>query len=783
MPIHLDSRRQANSQRRQDCLPNESVGRTARKIYLEKTLGLSHDPFAAPVAEQELNLTGQPTHFFDYYVDPLATDAPPLLEALRESRNAFIFGPPGSGKTTLRYTLESECRVLSDRTLVVACELSDDLSHALSPDEHWRRLADELAVDLFIQIVERFNALDTSPTEAQRAAWRGQMARIWRAKLSPIVEEILDPQETDIGLESLWPDLGRPAIRYFASSPQLRELLLACQPINESTLHNHEAGADLFSTGLQAAQSWGFRRVFVLVDGVDARQRTPEGMYALIEPLVAALEGWQAQDVFFKFFLPTELEETIQKRLGQPVKHLPRSPFRAIIRWNESALKQLLGQRFRAAEGWYSGFDDLADAGLAGQLDGLIARTADGSPRRLLQVASRLIDAHAECDPSQLLIDAGDWNTMCRDWAYERPAPTPLGLSMLALPATPHGQPFREFYQSSLFVGRAGVLAMIEAWAITPENKRLLNIKAPPGYGKSWLLRETERRLSNNPEFYLIWAEAIELDSTTAIAKWLEKEVRQAKQHSRNVRDYDPTVELGQMIRALLEDVREHCNPDCQPILIVDTMDTIPDTQQIRLLERRLLEEFWSNPYARILVALRDDYALRSPTLRRGERPLALDQLSTDEGHQQLEKRATSLATPPPADLLNTILPYSWQTPGFNSYLTRRAAQNRQDDRTPLLQAEDLRHCRREVIGPKLSDILDKHLECLSRQLTDTWTQTMFAQECQLSSSQAGKVIQEFFALGIVMHTDIPQRLKIVDGLRELMRAESALRGQGGGVV
>lgn len=396
---------------------------TSRQVYLLETLKLSHDPFATPVAEQELHRRGQSTHFFSYYTDPAPAAAGwPLRDALQESRSAFVFGPPGSGKTTLRYTLEADCRAQSRRTLVVSYELSHHIPKPLTPDEHWRQLAEELAVDLFIQVIEQFNALNTPPTEAQRHAWRDQMARVW-PRLQRVARLILDETDLKGGLESFWRMLGRPAISYIEPSTQLRELLHSCLPLDNAEITRPETGEEALLTGLHAARLWGFRQMFVLVDGVDASHRDTEYMVALVEPLLKTLASWHSQSIFFKFFLPVELQEAMPARLGAPLGRLPFSPFETIMTWSDDALQQLLAQRFRSAGSYRTGFDELADTRLAGQLDGALVQAASGSPRRLLQVVNSLIDAHAGRDPRQLQIEQNDWNQMRKHWRYDPPAP------------------------------------------------------------------------------------------------------------------------------------------------------------------------------------------------------------------------------------------------------------------------------------------------------------------------------------------------------------------------
>ncbi|RME50821.1 MAG: hypothetical protein D6796_02220, partial [Caldilineae bacterium] len=53
-----------------------------------------------------------------------------------------------------------------------------------------------------------------------------------------------------------------------------------------------------------------------------------------------------------------------------------------------------------------------------------------------------------------------------------------------------------EKFNAKLFVGRESLLEDLIRWATAPTvRRRLRTIAAPPGYGKTWLLHELERRL------------------------------------------------------------------------------------------------------------------------------------------------------------------------------------------------------------------------------------------------------------------------------------------------
>ncbi|MBN1995309.1 MAG: DEAD/DEAH box helicase family protein [Anaerolineae bacterium] len=401
-----------------------------RLTYLLDTLELSHDPFAGPVAEQELRSSEKQPHFFAYYTDPHDPKFnKPLPQALREARNGLIFGRPGSGKTTLRYTLEAECRSVYDRTLVVTYELSHKPTQQLTAEQHWTNIAKELALDLFIQVLEQLDALEP-PTETQKKQWQAQLALVW-SRLWRTAELILTDDFTDRenGLASLWSRLNRPAVRYIKPSLKIVNLLKDCwlpetetvspPPGSDASL----TGAELLQTGLLAAKSWGFRQIFVLVDGVDAYEREIDKILGLITPLFDHLARWQSQGLFFYFFLPEEMQTPIFKTYENIFNSLSYPPLSYLIHWDDAALAELLRQRLRAAGSHIPGFNYLAAAELAGTLEEKLIQAAQHSPRHLLRLVSALIDAHAQHAPDQPLLTAADWRRMKQFWSYDSPLP------------------------------------------------------------------------------------------------------------------------------------------------------------------------------------------------------------------------------------------------------------------------------------------------------------------------------------------------------------------------
>lgn len=398
----------------------EDNGDSPRFIFL-KSIGLEKDPFATPVAEQELKIEEIPPRFYSYFTSPAFADLPQnqdVFQLLRAANHAFIYGKPGSGKTTLRLMLEADCRTRLDHTLVVTYNLGEDIAQPLSSEQHWRRLARTFAIDLFIQIVEQFDPSSETIAEQMSTSLR-QIMYLSECHLSRVVDRILEnPHPNSLaGLGAYWSLVNRPAVRYVSSPNQLLDLLQSAKPMFPCP--PPPDGIQLVHSGWDIAKQWGFKRAIVLVDGVDARKRTVEWMMALIKPLVQSLEHWSKREIFFKFFLTTELDKPLQDSLAD----LHLKYIRDRITWDQDSLHNLLRERFRVAGSRKDGFGDVAGEGLEDKLDDLILESAQGSPRRMLQIISALIDAHIARAPQEDKFTILDWENMRRDWAFEPPPP------------------------------------------------------------------------------------------------------------------------------------------------------------------------------------------------------------------------------------------------------------------------------------------------------------------------------------------------------------------------
>ncbi len=374
-----------------------------------KELQFKADPFLTPVAEQEL--LRLKSLFFNFFV-PIPSShgllSPQML--LKRQEHDFIFGAPGSGKTTLRLALEAETRSVIT-PIVTVSYLFGEQSYHLHTEEHLLSLGQALAVDLVVHLLERFDPLDTPPSKEQVQAL-SKLVNIGGTKLKRTlctIRDAIGAQDTDPywGIAHFWETLGKMPVRYVEGSQALANLISTVLEDEEASSHSLEAGIEL-ETILEIARLWGISRIFLLVDAIDTVNLPAQTLLNSVKSLLELLSALHKYPLSAKFFLPLELLEGIQE-------YSPRFRFNfnfIIIDWNERWQNELICQRLRAVAGGprYSSLDQLAEPGL--DLSAKLIAASERSPRRLLQIINRLLSICAKRERGTIAITRSHWQQL-----------------------------------------------------------------------------------------------------------------------------------------------------------------------------------------------------------------------------------------------------------------------------------------------------------------------------------------------------------------------------------
>jgi hypothetical protein len=363
---------------------------------LIQAMGMRYDPLMTSVSESE-----SAPDFGEIYVDP----QPSLLDLLRQPSHALVFADYGMGKTATRLALEYALRNTHAAQPALCVTYTPHISRqdraAAGPtlEQHLAALGTDVAIDLVIQLIERADKNPQMLSEQQRAALLRQAGSL-PLRMRRRFRDAARASEGDLKDGIIWRDI-RAIVRHVAVTPQWHEWVKQIafdsagspQPVSwEQTL------AD--------ARILGFPQIYILIDAVDEDIGAAESgvldraaLRATVAPLLAEMQQFYGQNVMLKCFLPADLQELAQIRdhgqfegLTVPIEIVN------IAQVSQAHLEAIVNERLQAASvsnasfrslDWFKGPD--VDQSIQSHL----AFIARGSPRRMIELSSQLLDYHS----------------------------------------------------------------------------------------------------------------------------------------------------------------------------------------------------------------------------------------------------------------------------------------------------------------------------------------------------------------------------------------------------
>ena len=366
-----------------------------------------------------------------------------------------------------------------------------------------------------------------------------------------------------------------------------------------------------------------------------------------------------------------------------------------------------------------------------------------------------------------------------------------------------------EEYRSNLYVERKEFTDLLTWINSSPVQKQVKSLVAAPGTGKSWFLKAVPGKLKQtrvhhspaSPERLVIFCDAPSLVNREqitgailnqdAVFKWLEEIIQDALPIYPTVDSI--AIDRDREIAAITGDLANvFCAERSQKptvVVLVDGLDDIPD--QASVVENQILEPFIGKECIRMVVAHRDEYGLKSYTLRRnnGEQArLPLSPLpSADEQFKKFKDEchpsATHLTTAVLGQFMQSLKRYRWNHPYINAFLFDVALMRPDSDIAHLLTTDDLRVClfavaerRDESDKPRfgsLSPNAFNYLKCIASELKDgangepkiDWTLTDLEKQLGIKEDS---YLKQLFDFGIAFYNPQTKRYQLADGIREL---------------
>jgi len=345
-------------------------------------LGLHFDPF------DTLNAADDP-HLGEYLIEH------EIFARLWGNDWAWVFAPPGGGKTALRCRISQTCWIGQETNRPFPIPyLPPFLSWsnvAPSLEDHFGALAQAAAKVLLLTLAYRphwtFRLPQSALPEIHKAlAWSlpgplqnyldlcqqtRDLEQLRRALDLDHAFALPNPPEVDVLLEwcTIWTALPSPTTR-----PQAQERWEALLRVLLEVLD--------FDGG-----------VYLLVDGLDAAPETvtlPEAVAEVLAPILAAVAPWAQQHIYVKGFLPAESQPLLTTRYPE----LFSTPHTNTIQWTVPLLAQVVRRRiFVATQGDFDSLDAIASPALRG-LEAWLAAAALPLPREMLVLTRRVLQEH-----------------------------------------------------------------------------------------------------------------------------------------------------------------------------------------------------------------------------------------------------------------------------------------------------------------------------------------------------------------------------------------------------
>jgi hypothetical protein len=390
-----------------------------RKRLVDEAWRLAYDPFKVAVSESDAAF-----NFARIYVDPpleagqQAHEPYGLRERLKQARHSFVFASYGMGKTATSLALAHELREAYSHvgapTLFVTYQPT--IRPSPSGDErsllraHLTQIARHMTIDLVIQTLERLSERFGGPAAFSQTESEAFTRQLWAAprSLRVVLKRIAQGKARPDKLWGVLRPTVRPEIATAAWFADVRALVEPHLDVTPLELEWPAIVAD--------AKALGFGQIFLSLDALDEGTINMDVLEQRIAPLLPLLATWQLRELYLKCFLPVDLRPYfVREFTKKSISLTPPPDLATIANSTPEHLIQIIDRRLQAAltpDSSISSLDDLRGPGMEAGITQTLASEGRGSPRAVLELASRLIafhSSHGFATSGRLWITADEW--------------------------------------------------------------------------------------------------------------------------------------------------------------------------------------------------------------------------------------------------------------------------------------------------------------------------------------------------------------------------------------
>lgn len=328
-----------------------------------REVGFNDNPFATTNAEKELD------NLSSYFVRVSWFNQ--LVGDTQKPESLILFAPQGHGKTSHRLEVGRFAR----------------------SDDHPALVVDFTDFSMFLDL----SNISTS----------SYLPLIQRKVMESFVSELKkEPKRKDLLLQNEEMTAQFCALQQFLALP---ERIFLAPDTTSQMLNYYEKHTFGFSEWLtilyQIVKQAGFASIYALFDSIDEWTETKmnrEQAFRLIAPLLDSPKIFEANGFAFKFFLPQDIREELEKReIGRSDRCIQVHT----LEWKKTELLNALSQRLtsysRASDtdaiGRVQSFQQLCDTDDVNfNVDARLIEVAYPSPRKMIKLAGQIVKRHCE---------------------------------------------------------------------------------------------------------------------------------------------------------------------------------------------------------------------------------------------------------------------------------------------------------------------------------------------------------------------------------------------------
>lgn len=361
------------------------------EIEYYKNLGFDSNPFQSTNAENEERLEKYfilPPYFDSVWGDP------------EDPRSVIVFAPRGGGKTAQRKMIEFQSRQ-SGKVLCVnysRFEFSKDID-SITLSDHLEKIIQIIIIGILTKLNEEPNLVQFLNESDKK-----YLKLMIKAHLTSMSE-----QEFRNALESL-SSCSEKAIKFWNQhfgllTTAINGILLntGLKPLELKKIDNEERLQDLEKYQLEKIQKItskiNFSSIYVLIDKVDESSITGNNAKLsskLIEPLLKDLDLLEMKGYAFKFFLWDKLEPYCGE-----YSRRDRLNYYSLT-WENEDLKKMLCKRLEAySDNRINDFSKITTCNLPVDINSLIIRFAQKSPRNIIRIIQNIISEQREINQNK----------------------------------------------------------------------------------------------------------------------------------------------------------------------------------------------------------------------------------------------------------------------------------------------------------------------------------------------------------------------------------------------